>query len=96
MYVVREDAVIVNSEEVWQMREQYERKFGERYISFNYIDFQGVQGVPGSAGQQYKDMLEEALKKDKPTRIVSHRKETEHKTAADSPCRLSGTPISPV
>ena len=73
MYVVREDMLIINTKEVSLMLEQYEKKFGEQFIMFNYIDFQGVQGVPGSAGQQYKDMLEEALKKDKPTRIVSHR-----------------------
>ncbi len=73
MYVIREDMLIVNTDEVRHMLEQYAEKFGEDFISFNYADFQGIRGVPGSAGQQYKDALEEALKKDEPTRIESHR-----------------------
>lgn len=73
MYVTREDMRIVNTKEVSQMLEQYAEKFGEDFISFNYADFQGVCGVAGSAGRQYKETLQKALKKDEPTRIESHR-----------------------
>lgn len=73
MYVVKEDALIVNTKEVRQMLEQYTEKFGEDFILFNYADFQGIRGVAGSAGRQYKEALKEALKKGKPTRIESHR-----------------------
>ena len=71
MYVIWEDMKILH--EIQGMLDQYEEKFGERFIAFNYADFQGVRGIAGSAGQQYKQTLEEALKKDKPTRIESHR-----------------------
>ncbi len=76
MYVIKADALIVNTKEVMNMMKAYREKFGEPFISFNYADFQGIRGVPGSAGQQYKDALEEALKKDEPTHIESHRYDT--------------------
>ena len=74
MYVIWEDMEILH--EIQGMLDQYEEKFGERFIAFNYADFQGVRGIAGSAGQQYKQTLEEALKKDEPTRIESHRYDT--------------------
>ena len=76
MYVIRADAKILCSDEVMDMRKRYREKFGEPFICFNYADFQGVRGVAGSAAQQYKEALEEALKKDEPTRIESHRYDT--------------------
>lgn len=69
VYVIREDMKILH--EIQDILDQYEEKFGERFIPFNYADFQGVRGVAGSAAQQYKAVLEEALKKDEPTRIES-------------------------
>lgn len=74
VYVIREDMKVLH--EIQDMLDQYEGKFGERFIAFNYADFQGIRGVAGSAGQQYKEALEEALKKDEPTRIESHRYDT--------------------
>jgi hypothetical protein len=74
MYVIQEDMKILHALD--NLHKQYEEKFGERFIAFNYADFQGVRGVAGSAAQQYKEALEKALKKDKPTRIESHRYDT--------------------
>lgn len=71
MYVIKEDAAIINTSEIRHMLEQYAEKFGEDFILFNYVDFQGISGVAGSAGRQYKEALIEALKKDEPTRIES-------------------------
>ena len=74
MYVIQEDMKFLHALD--NLHKQYEEKFGERFIAFNYADFQGVRGVAGSAAQQYKEALEKALKKDKPTRIESHRYDT--------------------
>jgi len=74
MYVIREDMLIVNTGEVRHMLEQYAEKFGEDFISFNYIDFPGTDDM--RPGQQYKEALQEALEKDTPTRIESHRYDT--------------------
>lgn len=69
MYVTRVDAEWVQS--CWELWEQYERKFGERFIEFNYADFPGTKEK--CAGQVYKETLEKALQDDKPYHIVSHR-----------------------
>ncbi len=69
MYVIKEDAMILHGLD--ELHKRYEEKFGERFIAFNYADFQTIGDKP--AGQVYKEALEEALKKDEPTRIESHR-----------------------
>lgn len=74
MYVIQEDMKILHALD--NLHKKKKKKFGERFIAFNYADFQGVRGVAGSAAQQYKEALEKALKKDKPTRIESHRYDT--------------------
>lgn len=71
MYVIQEDMKILHTLD--DLHKQYEEKFGERFIAFNYADFQGIRGVAGSAAQQYREALREALAKDEPTRIESHR-----------------------
>lgn len=71
MYVIKDDMKILH--EIQGMLGQYEEKFHERFIAFNYADFQGIRGIAGSAAQQYKEALEKALQKDEPTRIESHR-----------------------
>lgn len=74
MYVVREDMKILCSDEVMGLRKQYTQKFGEHFLAFNYVDF------PSSgtkiAGEVYRDALREAVARDEPTRIVSHRYDT--------------------
>ena len=71
MYVVREDMKILCSDEVMGLQHHYEEKFGERFLAFNYADF------PSSgtkiAGEVYRDALRDAVARDKPTHIVSHR-----------------------
>ncbi len=71
MYVSRKDAEVIATEEVRLLRAQYEQKFGERFIAFNYPDFPGTKEK--CAGQVYKETLEKALLDDKPYHIVSHR-----------------------
>lgn len=69
MVVIRADMDILRSSEVMDMRRAYREKFGEDFIYFNYADFQGIRGVAGSPAVEYR----EALAKDEPTRIESHR-----------------------
>ena len=71
MYVAREDAEIVASKAVREMKRQYEAKFGERFAAFCYADFHGTWEK--CAGQVYKETLEKAVQDDKPYHIVSHR-----------------------
>lgn len=71
MYVVREDMLILRSDEVMGLRAQYAEKFGEEFLCFNYADF------PGSdtqiAAEMYREALRKAVARDEPTHIVSHR-----------------------
>lgn len=71
MFVMKEDAEIICSDEVMALMKQYHEKFGERFLAFNYIDF------PGNDYQRPAEMYKEALKKavecDEPTHIESHR-----------------------
>lgn len=69
MYVISSDMKILH--EIQGMLDQYEERFHERFIAFNYADFHR-QGEK-CAGQIYKETLEKALLDDKPYHIVSHR-----------------------
>lgn len=71
MYVIRKDAEILCSDEVMDMRQAYREKFGEDFIYFNYIDFPGTKTI--RPAEQYRETLREALTKDEPTQIESHR-----------------------
>lgn len=71
MYVARCDMEYMREHKVLALRKKYKDKFGEPFISFNYIDFPR-QGEKCSA-QVYKETLEKALEGDKPYHIVSHR-----------------------
>ncbi len=71
MYVAPTDAKIVNSEEVWELKRQYEERFGERFIPFNYPDFPGDENT--LPGQAYKNAIIHALEEGKPYHIVSKR-----------------------
>ncbi len=72
MYVARCDMEILHSLD--ELHRQYEEKFGERFISFNYADFKWAGDK--CPGQVYKETLEQALLSDKPYHIVSHRYDT--------------------
>ena len=69
MYVIRADMEILHK--IQDLLDQYEAKFGERFIAFNYIDFPGTKTI--RPAEQYRETLREALTKDEPTRIESHR-----------------------
>ncbi len=73
MYVIKADMKILH--EIQGILDQYEEKFGERFIAFNYVDFPGIEGGQRPA-EMYREALTEALKKDEPTRIESHRYDT--------------------
>lgn len=71
MYIASIDMKILTSSELDELDECYFNKFGERFIRFNYGDFHR-QGDK-CAAQIYLETLREAIEKDKPYRIVSHR-----------------------
>lgn len=71
MYVARVDSAVICSREVQDMLDQYEEKFGERFIAFNYVDFK--RDGDRCAAQVYADTLKAALERDEPTQIESHR-----------------------
>ena len=71
MYVITEDSLLIRTEEVKKMREEYVRRFGKRFLAFNYADFQGTEEMP--AGQEYINVLRKCLEENKPCDIVSRR-----------------------
>lgn len=71
MYVTRPDSEIIRSREVQDMLDEYEERFHERFIAFNYGDFHWDGDKP--AAQVYKETLAKALADSKPYHIVSHR-----------------------
>lgn len=71
MYVARVDALVIKSKEVHDLLDQYEEKFGERFLAFNYADFPGTETQ--CAGEMYREILRKAVQDDKPYHIVSHR-----------------------
>ena len=65
MYVIREDAKILNSDEVGKLLKEYYEKFGEQFVRFNYTDFKWDGDTPAAVA--YLEALREAVKKDTPT-----------------------------
>ena len=65
------DAYVLKTKEMQNLLDQYEGKFGERFIAFNYADFHRVGDK--CAAQVYKETLEKALKDHKPYHIISLR-----------------------
>ena len=74
MYIIPSDARIICSDEVRELEDEYERKFGEFFLAFNYVDFPSKDGK--CAAEVYKEALRKAVERDEPTRIVSHRFDT--------------------
>lgn len=74
MFVAYVDAKFIKAAHASDLRRQYEEKFGERFIEFNYGDFH--RHGEKCAAQVYIEALKEALEKDEPTRIESHRYDT--------------------
>lgn len=67
MYVTKEDSIILRSNEIRTMRAEYEEKFKEKFICFNYADFRGSKDK--AAAQEYKEIMQKALQADKPHHI---------------------------
>ena len=74
MYIAPVDGKYLCSDENYKMQEEYEKRFGERFISFNYADFQR-QGDK-CAGQIHLETLRQALEDNKPYQIESKRYRT--------------------
>lgn len=74
MYVIPSDAKIICSDEVRMLEDEYEKKFGEFFLAFNYIDFPGDSDK--CAAEMYREALQKAVQRDEPTHIVSHRFDT--------------------
>ena len=71
MVIARRDSDILRSKEIFQLYNAYQEKFSEQFVCFNYSDFHGTETIP--AAQIYLETLREAVKAEKPYRIVSHR-----------------------
>ena len=69
MYVARVDSEIICTDEMDELKEEYERRFGKRFIPFNYADFDRIGDK--CAAQVYKEELEKCLREGNPTSIVS-------------------------
>ena len=69
MYVARVDSEIICTDEMDELKEEYERRFGKRFIPFNYADFDRIGDK--CAAQIYTEELERCLREGKPTSIVS-------------------------
>ena len=71
MYVAAIDGKYLCSDENYKMQVEYEKRFGERFISFNYADFK--REGDKCAGQIYLETLKRALDENKPYHIESKR-----------------------
>lgn len=71
MVVAREDAKILCSDEVMNMDQEYEDRFGKRFLAFNYVDFPGTETM--RPAEMYREILRKALQENKPCDMVSHR-----------------------
>lgn len=69
MYVAAVDSEVLRSDEMLELKKAYREKFGERFMPFNYADFDRIGDK--CAAQVYKEELEKCLREGKPTSIVS-------------------------
>lgn len=69
MVVAKVDSTILRSDEMIELKKQYRETFGERFMPFNYADFDRIGDK--CAAQVYKEELEKCLREGKPTSIVS-------------------------
>lgn len=59
MYIARVDADVLTSEEMNNLQDQYEAKFGKMFKAFSYAEFHRVGDK--CAAEMYKEALIEAL-----------------------------------
>ena len=69
MYVAAVDSEVLRSDEMLELKKAYREKFGERFMPFNYADFDRIGDK--CAAQVYKEELEKCLREGKPTSIIS-------------------------
>ena len=69
MYVAAVDSEILRSAEMWELWERYEKKFGERFMPFNYTDFGRIG--ERCAAQVYMDIIKQCLEENKPYEVES-------------------------
>ena len=69
MYVAAVDSEILRSAEMWELWERYEKKFGERFMPFNYADFDRIG--ERCAAQVYMDIIKQCLEENKPYEVES-------------------------
>ena len=69
MYVAAVDSEILRSAEMWELWERYEKKFGERFMPFNYTDFDRIG--ERCAAQVYMDIIKQCLEENKPYEVES-------------------------
>lgn len=58
------DFVILKGQEISQLKKEYQERFHQEFVTFNYADFMPKDGKPSI--QIYKETLQECLKKNKP------------------------------
>lgn len=63
------DIKILRSDKTKQLEKLYEEKFGERFMHFNYADFDATEEK--CAAEVYQETIERALQEGKPYHIVS-------------------------
>ena len=61
MIIARVDILVLKSKEVQDLLDQYEEKFGKRFLPFDYENFHRVGEK--CAAQMYKEALEKELNK---------------------------------
>jgi hypothetical protein len=61
MYIARVDMMVLKTKEVHDLLDEYEARFGKRFLPFNYDNFHRVDEK--CAAQMYKEALAKALGK---------------------------------
>lgn len=69
MVVAPVDSAILRSDEMIKLKKQYRETFGERFMPFNYCDFQ--RDGDRCAAQVYMDTIKQCLEENKPYEVES-------------------------
>lgn len=68
MYAARVDMEILTTDEIKELRDEYERRFGKDLL-FNYTDFGRIG--ERCAAQVYMDIIKQCLEENKPYEVES-------------------------
>lgn len=69
MVVAPVDSAILRSDEMIELKKQYRETFGERFMPFNYADFDRIG--ERCAAQVYMDIIKQCLEENKPYEVES-------------------------